>query len=167
MQSAREPNGQWVWWTDALYRAVPALNRYFDGVAIHDYGSDVTGLNPMVRGQAYNNYGHVRRAEDLHRQFLRHGASKKPFWITEAGWSTCTEASSDCVSDAQQAANLATLFGYVRDRWKSWVRAVFIYRYADGTDPTTVQEGYGLTSLNGTPKPALSVFRTAAMSSAT
>jgi hypothetical protein len=166
MQSARDPDGQWVWWTDALYRAVPDLNNYFDGVAIHDYGSDTTSLNPMVAGQAYTNYGHVRRAENLRRQFVSHGAANKPFWITEAGWSTCTEASSDCVAASQQAGNLTTLLGYVRNGWKSWVQAVFVYRYADGADPTTVQEGYGLVNRDGTPKPALSVFRTAAATTA-
>jgi hypothetical protein len=166
MQSARDPNGEWVWWTDALYRAVPDLNRYFDGVAIHDYGSDTTSLNPMVPGQAYGNYDHVRRAQNIHQQFIGHGAANKPFWITEAGWSTCTEASSDCVTAEQQAGNLATLFGYARVNWHDWVQAIFIYRFADGTDPGTVQEGYGLTNLDGTAKPALAVFRTAAMSSA-
>ena len=165
MQSARDPNGNWVWWTDALYRAVPDLNKYFDGVAIHDYGSDTTSLNPIIPGQPYNNYGHVRRAENIRQQFVNHGAANKPFWITEAGWSTCTEASIDCVTQAQQAVNLATLFGYLRNGWKGWVQAVFIYRYSEGADPTTVQDGYGLTNLDGSPKPALTVFRTAAVTS--
>lgn len=166
MQSARDPDGKWVWWTDALYRAVPSLNNYFDGVAIHDYGSDTTGLNPMVAGQAYTNYGHVRRAENIHQQFINHGAANKPFWITEAGWSTCTQASLDCVTASQQAANLTTLLRYVRTGWKRWVQGVFVYRYSDGTDSTTVQEGYGLVNRNGSPKPALGVFRAAAATTA-
>ena len=39
MQSARDSNGNWQWWTDALYQAVPDLNNYFDGVAVHPYGT--------------------------------------------------------------------------------------------------------------------------------
>jgi hypothetical protein len=98
------------------------------------------------------------------QQFINDGAVNKPFWITEAGSSTCTEA--NCVTQAQQAVNLATLFGYLRNGWKGWVQAVFIYRYSDGADPSTAQDAYGLTNLDGSPKPALSVFRTAALTGA-
>ncbi len=59
MHSARDANGDWQWWTDALYQAVPDLNHYFDGVAVHPYGNDTTGLNPMVAGQPYSNYSSV------------------------------------------------------------------------------------------------------------
>ena len=38
------------WWVDSLYRAMPNLNRYFDGVAMHDYGSDATHLAPIRAG---------------------------------------------------------------------------------------------------------------------
>ncbi len=166
MQSARDTNGDWQWWTDALYQAVPDLNNYFDGVAAHDYGNNISTLNPMITGQAYDNYGHIRRVEDLHQQFLAHGATDKPFWITEAGWSTCNN-SSDCVSATQQAANLATLFAHIHGTWSSWVQGAFIYRYGDGAHPTSMQDGYGLTNLDGTPKPALAIFQTQAANSAT
>jgi hypothetical protein len=152
-------NGSWVWWVDALYRAIPDLNNYFDGISAHDYGSDTTNLSAIVAGQPYPNFGRVRRIEDLRQQFVDHGAANKPFWITETGWSTCTQASIDCVTPAQQAANLTTLFGYLHGAWKSWVQAAFIYTYQDGSDPTSVQGGYGLTQLDGTPKPALQIFK--------
>jgi hypothetical protein len=159
-------DGVWTWWVDALYHAVPDLNDYFDGIASHDYGSDTTSLDPMIAGQAYSSYGHVRRIEDIRHQFIDHGAARKPFWITEVGWSTCTEASIDCVTETQQAANLTALFGHLHNGWKSWVQAAFIYRYQDGAAPSTVQDGYGLTHLDGTPKPALAVFNQAAANSA-
>jgi hypothetical protein len=159
MQSAMT-NGAWQWWANALYQAVPNLNSYFDGVAMHDYGNDTRTLSPMVPGQPYQNYGRMLRIENLRRQFVNHGASAKPFWITEAGWSTCSDGSG-CVTPAQQATNLSTLFGDVRGVWSNWVQAVFVYRYGDGAQPSTVQDAYGLTQLNGTPKPALSVFRSA------
>jgi hypothetical protein len=164
MQSARDTNGNWQWWVDALYQAVPDLNRYFDGIAMHDYGNDMTTLNQIIPGQPYPNYGYVRRIEDLRRQFIAHGAGAKPFWITEVGWSTCTD-SATCVTPAQQAANLATLFGDVRATWRDWVQAVFVYRFSDGADPTTVQDAYGLTTPSGAPKPALAVFRSAVSAS--
>ena len=165
MQTARDANGNWQWWVDALYQAVPDLNNYFDGVAMHDYGSDTTTLNPIVPGQPYGNYGHILRIEDLRQQFVDHGAGGKPFWITEAGWSTCT-GNSDCVSDAVQAGNLTTLFGYIRTGWSSFVQAVFIYDYGDGGDPTNTEDGYGLTNLDGSAKPALAIFQQQAADSA-
>ena len=159
MQSARDARGNWQWWVGALYQAVPDLNRYFDGVAMHDYGSDVTTLNPMIAGRPYNNYGHILRIENLHQQFIAHGAADKPFWITEAGWSTCSDGNTECVTDDQQAADLQTLFNDMRGPWRNWVQAAFIYRFGDGADPSSVQDAYGLTNLDGSAKPALSVFR--------
>jgi hypothetical protein len=159
MQSGRDSNGNWQWWVDALYQAVPDLNRYFDGVAMHDYGSDTTTLNPVIPGPPYPNYGHMLRIENLRHLFVNHGAAGKPFWITEVGWPTCRQSGSVCVSQRQQAINLGRLFTDVRGMWRNWVQAVFVYRYGDGADPTTVQDAYGLTTLSGAPKPALAVFR--------
>jgi hypothetical protein len=154
----------WTWWVDALYQAVPDLNDYFDGVAVHDFGTDTTNLSPIVAGEPYPNFGRLRRVEDLRRQFLAHGAGRKPFWIMETGWSTCTAPGSQCVTPAQQAHNLTTLFRYVRTRWRTWVQAVFVYSYQDGADPSTVLDAYGLVGLHGRPKPALRVFRAFAQS---
>lgn len=158
-------NGAWQWWTDAMYQAVPDLNNYFDGVATHDYGHDVTSLDPIIPGQPYPNFNRIRRIEDLRRQFVNHGAADKPFWITEIGWSTCSD-SSNCVTPAQQTANLTTLFGYLHGSWSSFVHAAFIYRYDDLTDPTSTQGGYGLVYQNDTPKSALAIFRQQAATSA-
>jgi hypothetical protein len=108
----------------------------------------------------------IRRAEDIHQQFIDHGAGDKPFWITEIGWSTCTEASTDCVSEAQQATDMTTLFGHIHGGWKGWIQAAFFYRYDDGAKPATVQDAYGLIHLDGSAKPALAIFRNeAALSS--
>jgi exo-beta-1,3-glucanase (GH17 family) len=101
------------------------------------------------------------RIENLRREFVSHSATGKPFWITEVGWSTCTQAGMDCVSQAQQATNLTTLFDDAHGLWSNWLQAVFVYRYGDGAQPSTVQDAYGLTQLDGTPKPALTVFRSA------
>lgn len=84
----------------------------------------------------------------------------------ETGWPTCTQPGTDCVTPAQQAANLTTLFGYLTTTWKSWVQAVFVYRFKDGADPNSVQGGYGLVQLDGAPKPALRVFNRFAANSA-
>ncbi len=157
MQSARNANGDWVWWVDALYNTIPDLNSYFDGIAVHPYG-DTLALTPQLAGQPYQNYDHMLRILDIRQEFLNHNAANKPFWITEAGWSTCTDGNTYCVSQSTQAANLSTLFGYVRGSWSSWVQAAFIYRYQDDSDTTNIQNAYGLVNADGTAKPALSVF---------
>ncbi len=159
MLSSRDANGNWIWWVDALYAAVPDLNNYFDGIAMHDYGNDTTTLNPIIPGQPYPNFGHILRILDLRQQFINHGAADKPFWILEAGSSTCTGGNTDCVTDAQQATNLSTLFGYINTTWSSFVQGVFIYSFQDGSDPTQIGDAYGLTTLAGTAKPALAVFQ--------
>ena len=161
MEAEMEPHhySVWRWWVDSLYRAIPTLNRYFDGVSVHDFGSDVKHLAPIVYGQPYGNFGRLRRIEDLRRQFVHHRAAGKAFWIMETGWSTCTVQSIDCVSAAQQRSNLITLEGYLRNQWHNWVQAAFVYRFSDGPQSSQVQDGYGVIHSNGSVKPALSVFR--------
>jgi Glycosyl hydrolases family 39 len=165
MQSRQDANGNWVWWVDALYQAVPDLNNYFDGVAVHPYGTDTTGLIPMVYGVPYNNYDRLRRIEDIRSLFLNHSADK-PFWLTEIGWSTCSTGDAKCVTETQQAADLTNLLTYVNGSVKSWVHAAFIYRYEDLTDNSAYENGFGLVHTDLTPKPALSIFKSAAASSA-
>jgi hypothetical protein len=166
MQSAQDANGNWQWWTDALYQAVPDLNNYFDGVAVHPYGTNTTTLNPEPAGQPYNNYNSMQRIQDIHQQFINHGAADKPFWITEIGWSTCTN-NPECVTPAQQATNLTNLFTDLHGSWSKWVQAAFIYEYSDGANPTgNTEDGYGLTTNTNTPKPALAIFQTQAALSA-
>ncbi|MGH8302164.1 MAG: GH39 family glycosyl hydrolase, partial [Steroidobacteraceae bacterium] len=166
MQSAQDAHGNWQWWTDALYQAVPDLNNYFDAVAVHPYGSANTPLAPIIAGQPYASYDNMLRIEDIHQQFLAHNAADKPFWITEIGWATCSNDPT-CVTPAQQAANLTTLFADLRTSWSTWVQAAFLYHYTDGDNPTTnIQDAYGLTTNTGTPKPALAIFQTQAQNSA-
>ena len=150
-----------MWWIDALYAAVPDLNNYFDGVAVHPYGTDLTNLTFPTVGQAYTGYEQIRRIESIHDEFASHNAAAKPLWLTEIGWPTCTNGGSvRCTTPAGQASNLQTVFTDARTIWKSFVRAVFVYGYQDNNANTADPENdYGLVDFNGTPKPALAVFR--------
>jgi hypothetical protein len=151
---------RWVWWIDALYQAVPDLNNYFDGVAVHPYGIDLTNLSFPTPGQAYDGYEQIRRVEAIHQEFAAHNAGNKPLWITEIGWPTCTSGSDRCTTPAGQAANLTTVFNYARTTWKNFIQAVFVYSYDDySPDSTDPEHDYGLAYNDGTPKPALDVFR--------
>ena len=153
----------WAWWVDAMYRAVPNLNNYFDGVSVHPYGHDIAGLAPAIPGQAYYGYHQMRRIQLIRRQFVKHGAASKPFWATEVGWPTCTHGSDRCVSNAGQLASLRTFLRYSRTIWKSYVRAVFVYYFDDvGANQANPDNDYGLTYFNHRAKPALGVFRASA-----
>ncbi len=156
----QEVSGNYVWWVDALYQAVPDLNNYFDGVAVHPYGNDLTGNDALVPGQAYNGYDQIRRIETIRQQFINHSAGDKPFWITEIGWPVCISGSDRCTTLAGQAANLTTVFNDVHTIWKSFVQGVFVYDYTDcGTDSSDPENDYGLAYNDGTPKPSLAVFK--------
>lgn len=167
MQSAFA-RGQWRWWVDELYHAVPDLNNYFDGVAVHPYGHDIRRRSPAIVGQAYYGYQQMRRIELIRQQFVHHGAGDKPFWATEVGWPTCQHGSSRCVSTAGQKASLETILRYSRTIWSSYMRAVFIYYYDDAHGSRTNPDNdYGLTYSNHQPKPSLPVFIDAAKLSPT
>jgi hypothetical protein len=155
--------GRWVWWVDQLYRAVPNLNSYFDGVSVHPYGHDIRHRSPAITGHAYYGYQQMRRIELIRNQFIHHGAGNKPFWATEVGWPTCRAGSSRCVSTSGQAASLRALLHYSRTIWRNYMRGVFIYYYDDARGSTANPDNdYGLTYRNHRPKPSLQVFVNAA-----
>ena len=111
MEAEMEPHhyNVWRWWVDSLYRAVPALNRYFDGVADARLRYVSHTCRRCAPGSPTRISTGSARIEDLRRQFVHHGAANKPFWIMEAGWSTCTERNIDCVTVPRQKANLQHL----------------------------------------------------------
>jgi hypothetical protein len=151
----------WMWWVDALYKAVPDLNNYFDGVSVHPYGHDITHRSPAIPGHAYYGFDQMRRIEIIRKQFVAHGAADKPFWATEVGWPTCKHGSSRCVSPAGQRRSFNTLMRYAETRWKSYVRAVFVYYYDDlGRNSANPDNDYGLIYYNGKPKLVLPAFET-------
>jgi hypothetical protein len=157
---------EWVWWVDAMYRAVPDLNNYFDGVAVHPYGHDITHLAAAIRRQPYYGYGQMRRIELIRGQFVKHGAAAKQFWATEVGWPTCARGTDRCVTPARQLTSLETLIRYSRTIWRNYVRAVFIYYFDDvGANSASPDNDYGLTYFNHRPKPALRAFRSFAQRS--
>jgi hypothetical protein len=152
--------GKWEWWVDSMYRAVPDLNNYFDGVSVHPYGHDITHRSPYRPGHQYFGYTQMRRIELIRQQFVKHRAASKPFWVTEVGWPTCSGGSDRCVNAAGQVASLNHLMYYASTIWSGYVRAVFVYYYDDaGRSRFDPEANYGLTYSNHVGKPVLSVFR--------
>lgn len=147
-------------WIHDMYRAVPSLNRWFDGVAVHPYSSE---RSPDVYTPRRPTRWQFRRIEEIRAAFVSHGARDKPLWITEIGWSTCS-GHSDCVSEGAQAANIARVFDLARTRYRSFVDAVFVYHLNDWgpRDGSDKEYWFGLTRKDGSRKPAFTALREAA-----
>ncbi len=156
--TAQTVNGHSASWTDAMYAAVPNLNQFFDVVAIHPYGGTLTAKTDDV-------YGRFRlEMEDVRSDMVDHGATDKPFWLTEIGWSTCAAGpAGHCFSEADQATFITQLFALVHTTYSSYVRGVFIYHYNDQPNgsPSDPEAYFGLTRADGSHKPAYAAFQAA------
>ena len=125
------------------------------------YGDDLTNVGFPTPGVAYDGYNQVRRTESIRQQFVNHGASTKPLWLTEIGWPTCASGSTRCTTQSGQASDLTSLFNNARGSWSSYVAAVFVYCYQDnGSNSADPENDYGLVDYNGNAKAALSVYKT-------
>jgi hypothetical protein len=150
------------WFLSGMYAAVPDLNQYFEGVAVHPYSYDTS---PSVSSTSY---GFQQGLVDVRNTLVAHGATDKPLWITELGWPTCPAGAAErCVSEAQQAAYVKTAFDLVKTTYSSYVRALFIYHYGDFApgNPSDREQWFGLSHVDGTHKPAYDVFRAEAAGS--
>ncbi|HEY2603721.1 MAG TPA: beta-galactosidase [Thermoleophilaceae bacterium] len=160
----QKPGGDPIDWVDPMYKAVPDLNRYFDGVSEHPYSftespDDYTPSGVSSRAQ-------FRRVGELRAMFVAHGAANKPFWITEIGWSTCPGGTrAFCVTASQQAQYLKRVFQIARTSYKNFVRAVFVYNYRDfpQQQPNNKEDWFGLFKANGLAKPSWNVVENASL----
>ncbi len=131
-------------WLDALELARPGLLREADAFAAHPYGIVQEGFRPL---------------DDLFDALDERGL-EQPVWITEIGWSTC-RGEEVCVSEEDQADNMAALFDGLAADYRDTVKAVFVYHLYDWrVQPRGGREGaYGLVRVGGSHKPAFSVLR--------
>jgi hypothetical protein len=136
-------------WVDGMYAAVPDLNAHFDGVAVHAYGVNTADGNGQFR----------RTMEETRASFVAHGASDKPFWVTETGTSTCEGTDISCVSETRQAAHLTEVLTAMKTTYASYVRSVFVYHFRDPDkavlSPTNSEDHFGISYKDGRPKPAM------------
>ncbi|HEY1596858.1 MAG TPA: cellulase family glycosylhydrolase [Thermoleophilaceae bacterium] len=146
-----------VEWISAMYSAVPDLNNYFDGVAVHPY-SWPKAPDVYSPGDRWD----FKRIGDIRAKFVAHGANNKGFWITEVGYPTCS-GNSRCVSESAQASDIARIFQLVKTDYASFMQAVILYSYKDpsGQDGSDPEDWFGLIRSDGTPKPAWNALRQA------
>jgi polysaccharide biosynthesis protein PslG len=158
-ESGQTESGSLEPWIGPMYSAVPDLNRYFDGVAVHPYSAP---SGPLQFTPGHNARFQFRRIETIRNEFVARGAERKPFWITEIGWSTCPANPDDCTTEGKQATYLGQMLHTVKTNYASFVRAVFIYNYRDSpssSDPRNKEVWFGLIRRDGSPKPAWNVLR--------
>ena len=157
-----DPRDRYRDWVDEMYKAVPGLTRWYDGVAVHPYSD---GLAPQVYTPNDNTRGQVGRLAEVFRNIRSHGARRQKLWITEIGWSTCRSGKL-CVTEKQQASYIRKTYELARTRWRGMVAALFIYHLrdhgqADGSNP---ESWFGTIRHDGSRKPSWRVLRAIARS---
>jgi hypothetical protein len=147
-------HGANISWLDTLYERIPNLNSLYHGLAFHPYWY---GHDPADPGDS----GPLERIGDLRGRMNQLGADAKPIYLTEYGESTAS-CGSECVSEAEQAAHLATMIDAIvaHPEWK--IAMLSVFQLIDrGTGSTDREEQFGLLREDGTPKPAYAIVRAA------
>jgi hypothetical protein len=135
----------------ALYAAGFAGRQ--DGISFHPYtnhdpGAVVVGEDP-TRSYVLG----VPRMQDV---ASAHGEGGKGLWLTESGFSSCTNLAI-CVTEADQAHHVNALFR-IAEGWP-YVKALLVYDLRnDGTDPAAKEQNFGLLRADFSAKPAYASF---------
>lgn len=141
-----------VTYVEQLYAR--GAHQYFDILSIHPYS--YPALPSDASTQSWNTFYRMRLMRDT---MVRYGDAATPIWATEFGAPTGT--ASNAVSAQRQADILAD--GIAEARRLGWVEKVFVYSMRDrGSNPSDVEQNFGLLSQNFTPKPSRAVVASAA-----
>lgn len=162
-----EPS-DFVHWAEALVEAEPTLGSYIDGLAVHPYpGPNDPGYEPEngTDGSFHNT--------EINYERWREQGVNKPVWITEVGYSACTD-SGECVPGAtlgereeQKAEWLSEVFDELGDNDYSFVHGVFLYNLREGgseSEPDFEEDKenwFGILDQGGEKVPAWSAFAAA------
>lgn len=149
--------------TEALFRN--GVRNRFDAWSIHPYSHDRSPLDPGE--PRWRNTSFVRGVP-LVRKVLLRNRDAEPLWLTELGWSTCTvrnhpEPWENCVSETNQARYLTMAYELMQ-RWGYVDVSIWFNLENTGTNPADRIQNYGLSRIDGSPKPAYSAFVAAAAS---
>jgi hypothetical protein len=118
----------------------------FDAVAYHPYDFP---LMPDTY-EPYSGWSWMAETSPSVRSIMiSNGDSTKPIWITEFG--SPTNGRSGTLALAQRT-QLSQALAYVKKT--NWIGAIYIYTWQDGIPGPKGDEGFGLLTYNGLPKPA-------------
>jgi len=89
------------------------------------------------------------------------GDDEARVWLTEFGWTTCTDGSYRCVSsELDQARFISDAFGMIRSEFP-FVTGAVVYELRDSREGDCSECRFGLLRRDLLPKPAWSAFETA------
>jgi hypothetical protein len=141
-------SGQWVSWVAPMFSAVPDLARYVDGWSDHPYcnGDAPSKWDPSSPSWIWQ----FQQFTKVHAELAAHGLGDAPMWLTEFGYATSGDRS---VTEAQQAEYLAAA-AHIASGY-SYAKALFLYHLEDwGPRDGDREHWFGITHVDGTPKPA-------------
>jgi hypothetical protein len=157
-------NSPYSRWAEDMVEAVPTLDSYVDGIAIHPYpGSHDPDYEPE------NGTDFAFRNTDIERERWLELSVNKPLWITEVGYSSCDDGADDCVPGETQAGReeqkaewLAELFDKLGEDAYAYVHAAYLYNLRVWEDPNSPNDNFstwlGILDAEWEPLPAWDSF---------
>jgi hypothetical protein len=143
-------------WVEGMYAA--GAEGWFDALALHPYQGPAA--EPPEAPPADHPY-RIANVERVREVMVAAGDGDVPIWFTEFGWTTgAGDGWSAGVDEATQAAYLGRAIDLVQRRYP-YVTHAFVFTIRDRDDWTPYENGFGLTRLDGSPKPALAALRSA------
>ena len=128
---------------DCMYAA--GASPYFDALAAHAYGlTSPPGAAPA--SDAIN----FRRVELLREVMVRHGDSKKPVLVTEAGWNDHPRWTG-AVSPAQRITYTVGAYEWARQHWP-WCRCVAMWAFRTPAPTYSYHDYYTFVTADFEPK---------------
>lgn len=125
----------------------------FDAFSIHPYSWPALPSDASTKN--WNTFYRIRLMRDT---MVQNGDSGKKVWATEFGAPTGSAPTS--VSPQLQADIIAD--GFAQAKSLGYIEHVFVYSMRDrGTNPSDIEQNFGLVTVDYTPKPALAAVQQA------
>ncbi|WP_211297229.1 DNRLRE domain-containing protein [Geodermatophilus tzadiensis] len=143
-------------WVEGLYAA--GGRGWFDALGVHPYQGPAA--EPPEAPPADHPY-RISNVERVRAVMVAAGDAAVPVWFTEFGWTTgAGEGWSAGVDEATQADYLGRAIDMVQRQYP-YVTHAFVFTIRDRDDWNAYENNFGLTRLDGSPKPALGALRNA------
>jgi len=134
---------------------VHGIQGHFDGFSLHPY----SWHNPTIENAQNRTYTFLNGVPWIHDILTLNGDGNRDLWLTEFGFSTCTDGNTDCVSQAQQGSYLKTQFELARGY--GYVKAAIAYDLRNDAEAPDRLSSYGLLHRDFSPKGGFRGFQEA------
>ena len=130
---------------------------YFDSLAVHPY-NEWRHPDDLWK-EEWTKFSFRRGVPAMYDVLVRNGEGHKKLWLTEYGWSTCSDGDRWCVSRSEQADFIADSLRIVRG-W-DFVAGATIYQLRDAGSGNCRECQFGMFERDWTPKPAWKAYKKA------